>query len=106
MKAHKFLAVVYGCILSLWIPLPVSAMQAVDANPPIRTSNERYLAAELISRTDQRIVTTAGTFDIGPGVKIDERRSFKERMDAENNTTRPKVDLMFEGDRLRRVTIH
>lgn len=105
MKYPKVLIVTFGCAMATLAPAMSHAMQALSQDAPASSSNERYLTAELLSRSSQQIVTTAGTFALDPGVSVDDQRSFRQRTntDAED---RPKLDLMFEGDRLRRITIY
>lgn len=92
------------CVLGLAGLLPAQAMQAVGPQTGASTS-ERHLTAELISRSADKLVTTAGSFDIG-GVAVEDRRDFKERQQAEGSQEKPKLDLIFEGNVLHRVIIY
>lgn len=105
MKPSTLFAATFGCALALGAHTGAFAMQAISEDAIQSQSNTRHLSAELISQTSREIVTTAGRFALGPGVTIDDRRGYQERFQSKDSAT-PKVDLMFDGERLRRVTIY
>lgn len=98
---------IYMYAASLGMALACSSfahgMQPVGPVAP-SISEERHLTAELITKTSTVIATTAGNFKITQGVTVDDRRSTERH--APDESTHSKVDLIFKGDQLIRVTIY
>ena len=67
-------------------------------------SSERQLNGELVDRNNQRIVTTVGTYELGPGVIVDDRTRYDT--DSSDGQGQPQVQLIFDGERLQKVIIY
>lgn len=67
-------------------------------------SSERQLNGALVDRDNQRIVTTVGTYEVGPGVVVDDRTRYDT--DSSDDQGQPQVQLIFDGERLQKVIIY